>query len=69
MPEGQVQYGTFATTAYGGSAEAVWRRRPIDPEILSEGRNSLAVEVHQADAWSSDLSFDLELTDWRIRHK
>ena len=69
MPEGQVQYGTFATTAYGGSAEAVWRRQPIDPELLSEGRNSLAVEVHQADAGSSDLSFNPEPTDWRIRPK
>ncbi len=33
----------------------------IDPSLLVEGDNLLAVEVHQADASSSDISFDLSL--------
>ncbi len=34
----------------------------VDPSLLVPGTNVLAVEVHQANATSSDLSFDLELT-------
>ena len=34
----------------------------IDPDVLRDGRNVLAVEVHQASATSSDISFDLQLT-------
>ena len=33
----------------------------IDPSLLVEGENTLAVEVHQAKADSSDLSFALKL--------
>ena len=33
----------------------------IPAGLLREGQNLLAVEVHQADAGSSDVSFDLEL--------
>ena len=47
----------------------VQRRRPrttfvqtaIDPSLLVEGTNVLAVEIHQTNATSSDISFDLEL--------
>ena len=33
----------------------------IDPSVLVDGENVFAVEIHQADGDSSDISFDLEL--------
>jgi len=33
----------------------------IDPSILKAGTNTIAVEVHQSDGDSSDITFDLEL--------
>ena len=35
---------------------------PVDAELLVSGTNVVAVEVHQASAISTDLSFDLELS-------
>ena len=37
------------------------RPDPIDPSLLVEGANVLAVEIHQTSVTSSDISFDLEL--------
>ncbi|MCP3694481.1 MAG: hypothetical protein GY917_19925, partial [Planctomycetaceae bacterium] len=34
---------------------------PVPPSLFVEGDNTLAVEVHQSDRQSSDLSFNLEL--------
>jgi len=39
-----------------------WYTEPFDASALVSGTNVLAVEMHQAGANSSDLSFDLELT-------
>ena len=33
----------------------------VPPSLLNEGSNSLAVEIHQGDDSSSDISFDLEI--------
>ncbi len=33
----------------------------VDPGLLIEGPNVLAVEIHQISLTSSDISFDLEL--------
>lgn len=33
----------------------------IDPRLLHDGVNTIAVQLHQASAASTDLSFDLEL--------
>jgi hypothetical protein len=38
---------------------------PVDRTLLVEGSNTVAVEVHQASAGSSDLSFNLSLTATR----
>lgn len=43
-------------------AEQAFSRVTIDPSALVEGRNLIAVEVHQAVRNSNDLGFDLELT-------
>jgi len=37
----------------------------VNPALLSAGNNVLAVEVHQANATSSDISFDAELLGMR----
>lgn len=56
---GAVNHGTWAAGAVGDTAEST----PVDWTLattgLVEGTNLLAVEVHQAAATSSDLTFDL----------
>lgn len=58
MPKGEVNSTTRAAST---PDEAAFQRVQLDCEWLVAGRNQLAVEVHQDDADSSDLSFDLEL--------
>ncbi|MCA9266312.1 MAG: PQQ-dependent sugar dehydrogenase, partial [Planctomycetales bacterium] len=48
--------------AVGGNDEDTFFGFEIDPAWLVEGTNVVAVEVHQSDMASSDLSFDLGLT-------
>ena len=57
MPSGAVAYSTFASGAaeYGPDSSAV------NPAGLVAGENVIAVEVHQGNATSSDLSFDMDL--------
>ena len=52
---------TLAINNVQGSAERLWRDFVIDPSLLRDGTNVIAVEVHQAFAASADLSFDLRL--------
>ena len=52
-------YRTYAYTT--PPDESVYEQFVIDPALLIEGYNCLAVEVHQHTAMSSDVSFDLEL--------
>jgi hypothetical protein len=53
-------YRTQAT-AQSGSLEDTWLSFAVEPSQLTNGMNTLAVEVHQASVSSSDLSFDLQL--------
>ncbi len=59
MPAGAITFTTFASTAVDGAAENV--AFSINPSTLVAGTNTLAVEVHQGSAGSSDLSMSLEL--------
>lgn len=61
LPE-TFDYLTLAPTVIGGAEESTFYTREIDPALLKEGENLLAVELHQANAGSSDVSFDLKLT-------
>jgi hypothetical protein len=61
MPAGTIRHGTWAASVVAGSAEDAFYLAEPDPPGLIAGTNVLAVEVHQADAGSSDISFDLEL--------
>ncbi|MEV4159627.1 hypothetical protein [Nonomuraea dietziae] len=62
MPAGTITSATLAPSTVSGDAENVWQTLSIAPALLSAGQNTLAVEVHQAQVASSDVSFDLRLT-------
>jgi len=64
MPSGNINYLTWATgpgVPVGGADESIFNMYDIDPDLLVEGSNVIAVEIHQVSATSSDISFDLEL--------
>lgn len=58
MPEGGITYSTWATSS---ATEGIFYSYNLPKDSLVEGTNIIAVEVHQAYATSSDISFDLEL--------
>jgi hypothetical protein len=63
MPVGAVNYLTYTPTVAGGADETTtFYTTSVSPALLVNGTNVLAVEIHQANATSTDLSFDLELT-------
>jgi len=62
MPTTAVDYQTRSASVVGGADENTFFEFTIDPTgLLSEGENTLAVEIHQTSTTSSDISFDLEL--------
>ena len=61
MPGGIVAYDDFAASVVGGGDESTFFEFDVDLEVLKNGANVLAVEIHQANDSSSDISFDLEL--------
>jgi hypothetical protein len=61
MPQGDVNFLTWASNTIGGGDETTYFDYIVDPTLLRDGKNVLAVEVHQANGTSSDLSFDLGL--------
>ncbi|MFT4626104.1 MAG: hypothetical protein ACI8PZ_004776, partial [Myxococcota bacterium] len=61
LPFGAIEHGTRALSAMGGADETTYTPTDHGPDGLVEGRNVLAVELHQATAGSSDLGFDLTL--------
>ena len=61
MPDGTIGYQTLASTTVNDAAESAWFSATINPALLVAGTNVLAVEIHQAAATSSDISFDLGL--------
>ena len=61
MPGGSIGFDTTASSAVGGAAESTFDSIAVSPTLLVAGDNVLAVEIHQANSTSSDISFDLEL--------
>jgi hypothetical protein len=57
-----VSHQTFALAAVGGDDENTFFESSVDPDLLVEGQNVIAVEIHQANATSSDISFDMQLS-------
>lgn len=66
MPTGTIAFNTFASATVGGGDETAFTVHKVLKNKLVQGENYLAAEIHQADAASSDLSFDLELTEHLI---
>jgi hypothetical protein len=62
MPAGTIAYTTLAAARIWGSGETKVKSTTVSPTRLVAGDNVIAVEVHQSDRTSSDLTFDLELT-------
>ena len=61
MPTGTISSSTLASTAIGGGSESTYVTTSLSPGVLVAGTNVIALEVHQANGTSSDLSFNLEL--------
>src|SRR6185503_3390741 len=61
MPAGPVSYQTLAVVAVNPPEESTFFEQLIPPGLLVSGPNTIAVEIHQVNVTSSDISFDLEL--------
>ncbi len=62
LPNNQViDYRTLANSNVSGGAERSVFSFGVDPSLLVDGKNVLAVEVHQASATSDDVSFRARL--------
>jgi hypothetical protein len=63
MPSGTIGHGTPASSTVGGTGETTWHSKTISnaASLLVAGTNVIAVEVHQINNTSSDVSFDLGL--------
>ncbi len=61
MPMGDINYNTYALSSIGGDLESTYIEFDIDTELFNNGSNTIAVEVHQYEAGSSDLTFGLYL--------
>ena len=62
MPLGTFSYTSLATAAVSDADETTAREVFLPPTQFQTGTNSIAVEIHQSAANSSDITFDLELT-------
>ena len=61
MPDTPISYTTPARTSVAGADEDRFYSTNVPMHLLRKGTNTLAVEVHQYEPASSDVSFDLEL--------
>ncbi len=66
MDYGEIDYLDLASSSLSGSAESAPVTFLIPAELLNEGENVLAVEVHQGAPNSGDLSFDLALSAYNM---
>ena len=62
MPTGAIDSETLASSGAAGADETTFFvKTDVSPGVLVEGTNTVAVEIHQSAASSSDLSFNFEL--------
>ncbi|MFV2069900.1 MAG: hypothetical protein ACC645_23285, partial [Pirellulales bacterium] len=54
-------FDAYAESTVGGSGESSFFLFDVPVDLLVDGANLLAVEVHQASPTSSDISFDLRM--------
>lgn len=63
LPAGAITSGTFSSTIVSGAAEDVYYSTIVSKNVFRNGRNQIAVEIHNRDSTSSDLGFDLFIKD------
>ncbi|OQP65693.1 alkaline phosphatase PhoX [Niastella populi] len=63
MPAGVITYQTVSANTIDGAAESIYYTFKLPKTIFRQGRNQLAVEVHNRSANSSDLGFDCYIKD------
>jgi hypothetical protein len=63
MNTGAYNYLTFSSTIVDGVDESTYFHYSVPKSVLVNGLNTIAVEMHQRDGTSSDLGFDMELTE------
>lgn len=61
MPAGAIGHGTFSPSAVSGADESAPYPYTIPSSYFVNGNNTIAVEIHQSDLTSSDISFNMEL--------
>jgi hypothetical protein len=61
MPDGAITPETLASTTVGADAESLSIAYDVPASALVAGENVVAVEVHQSNVASSDLSFALQI--------
>lgn len=54
-------FNALASSVQATNVEDTWFNYPVNPALLVNGTNTLAVEIHQAAVNDPDLSFDLQL--------
>ncbi|WP_052671341.1 alkaline phosphatase PhoX [Aequorivita vladivostokensis] len=65
MPSGPITYNTYASSTVGGSNETTYFQE-VTANLLQNGTNVIAVELHQASANSSDLGFDMAVSSTEV---
>ena len=63
MPTGTITYNSNASNAVSGNDETDFFTYLFPKSVFHQGENQIAVELHQANATSSDLVFDMYLED------
>lgn len=67
MPEGAIGYSTLANiTVVDADETSNYFSMDVNPTLLFNGTNVVAVEIHQVLASSSDISFDLSLAGAQV---
>ena len=61
MPKGEITHVTLASGHASGASESLPSTYTIDSNLLKEGENLIAAEVHQDNITSSDIGFSLSL--------
>jgi CotH kinase protein/Lamin Tail Domain/Right handed beta helix region/Secretion system C-terminal sorting domain len=62
MPSGTIGFSTLSNVVVSGNAESAWNEWIIPANLLVAGENTIAIEVHQTAANSSDVSFNFEIS-------
>jgi hypothetical protein len=62
MPAGNIAFNTVAVSTIAFSAESAWNQVLISPLYLNNGLNTIAVEIHQENNSSSDITMDLKMS-------